>query len=111
VELTRAPARVGHFGAVGHPSELGRQGVDVVRRESEDGSIAGDAFVVVPLQGEARAIARHHREPRCPLVVAEDLRETELGVERQGPAHVPHHQHGFDAIELAHAADDSGASR
>ena len=68
----------------------------------QDGSIAGNAFVVVPLHRKARRIARHHRKLRSMVVVAKDLLEPELGVEGQCSAHVSHHEHGLDSIELIH---------
>lgn len=102
VELTCAPAGVGDLGAIDNPRELLRQGVNVLRRKPQDRSVAGDAFVVVPLHRKTRRIARDHRKPRCVVVVAKDLHEPEPRVEGQGSAHVSHHEHGLDSIELFH---------
>ena len=102
MELTCAPAGVGDLGAIDNPRELLRQGVNIVRRKPQDRSIAGNAFVVVPLHRKTRPIARHHRKLRCVVVVAKDLLEPELGVEGQGSAHVSHHEYGLDSIELFH---------
>src|SRR5262249_25045220 len=99
VELTRAPARVGDLRAMKNSPELVGEGVDVMRRESHDRSIAGNALEVVPLHRKARRVACHHRKPWCEVVVSEDLFEPELGIEGQRSAHVAHHQHGLDSFE------------
>jgi hypothetical protein len=111
VELTCAPAGVGDLGAIDNPPELLREGVNVLRRKPHDRSIAGDAFIVVPLHRKTGRIAGHHRKHRRVVVVAKDLLEPELGVESQGSTHVPHHEHGLDASKLFHARILSGASR